>query len=306
MLKLKTFLRGSRLGWLVGLHVVSLASLSAFPPAPFHTLYGMVRDENGQTLRVDGAQVVFYKNGTEFLRQTISEGSQLDQNYQIRLRMDMLRSGTLSYSGLANITGAAFSIGILLHNVVYYPIEMSTSRVVGKPGERVRLDLTLGIDSDGDGIPDAWEESQLYAGGIMPGANGWNLALLDRNGDFDGDGIPNWNEYIAGTYATDATDFLALEIKETLVSNVRLQFFSIYGKVYSLESSTDLQTWSAASIYLSTPEPVSVPPAEPGDPVVIPPVPAPQASLSATTTGIVDIYAASSGTSRTFYRLKVR
>lgn len=298
MPKLKTCLRAPRLGWFLVLHALSMTAMSAFPPAPFHTIYGMVRDENGQTLRIAGAQVVFYKNGTELLRQTISEGSNLDQNYQIRLRMDMLRSGTQSYSGLANNTGAAFTLGILLHNVVYYPIEMSTPRAVGHPGERVRLDLTLGIDSDGDGIPDAWEESQLYAGGILPGANGWDLSLLNRDGDFDGDGIPNWNEYIAGTYAADATDFLSLEIKETLASHVRLQFFSIYGKVYSLESSTDLQTWSAASVYLSEPEP--------DDPGSVPVSPAPQTSLSATTTGIVNIYAATSGTRRTFYRLTVR
>jgi len=30
------------------------ALLHAFPPAPFHTIYGMVRDENGQALRADG------------------------------------------------------------------------------------------------------------------------------------------------------------------------------------------------------------------------------------------------------------
>jgi hypothetical protein len=258
----------------------------------------MVRDENGQTLRVDGAQVVFYKNGIELLRQAISEGSQLDQNYQIRLRMDMLRSGTQTYSGLANSTGTAFTLGILLHNAIYYPIEMSAPRAVGKPGERVRLDLTLGIDSDGDGIPDAWEESQLYAGGIMPGSNGWDLSLLDRNGDFDGDGIPNWNEYIAGTYAADATDFLSLEIKESLTRHVRLQFFSIYGKVYSLESSSDLQAWRAASIYRRNPESTD------SDDLANPP--AAMTSLQATATGIIDIHAPSGNTGRTFYRLKVR
>ena len=30
---------------------------------------------------------------------------------------------------------------------------------LGKPSETTRLDLTLGEDSDGDGLPDAWERA---------------------------------------------------------------------------------------------------------------------------------------------------
>lgn len=276
----------------------------AFPPAPFHTIYGMVRDENGDALRVEGAEVVFYKGATEVLRQTIAEGALLDQNYQIRLRMDMQRPGTASYTSLAHSSGAAFSLGVVLHDIVYYPIEMSAPRAVGKPGERIRMDLTLGVDSDGDGIPDAWEQSQLYAGGVMPGENGWDLSLLDRDGDFDRDGIPNWNEYIAGTFAADPTDYLALQIIAPLATHSHLRFFSIYGKTYSLESSTDLQTWTPASLFLSNPEP---PPPDPEDYDPDPFVPpAAQASLRAADTDFVDIFAPADASGRTFYRLKVR
>jgi hypothetical protein len=152
----------------------------------------MVRDENGQALDVEGAQVVFYKSGVEVMRSDVQTTNLLDQNYQLRLRMDMQRPGTSSYTNLANTSGLSFSLGVILHDVVYYPIEMSAPRPLGKPGQRVRLDLTLGVDSDGDGIPDAWEQSQLYAGGVVPGDNGWDLSLLNRDGDFDGDGTSNW------------------------------------------------------------------------------------------------------------------
>lgn len=64
------------------------AALVAFPPAPYHTIYGMVRDENGNALRVNGAEVVLYRNDTVFLRQPIQEMFEFDRNYQIRLRMD--------------------------------------------------------------------------------------------------------------------------------------------------------------------------------------------------------------------------
>ena len=280
------------------------ARVHAFPPAPFLTLYGMIRDEQGQALQIEGAQVVFYQNGVEALRETIRSTSLLDQNYQIRLRMDMQRPGTRTYSDLATAPGTAFTLGVVIHDIVYLPIEMSTSRTTGKPGERLRLDLTLGVDSDGDGIPDSWEESQLYAGGVPPGETGWDLALISRDGDFDGDGVSNWAEYIAGTFATDPTDYLALQIIAPLQQHAQLRFFALYGKVYSLEKSVDLQTWTPTDLYLRSPEP---PPTDPdnADPAPFVP-PAAQASLRGETTGFVDVYAPSDASGRTFYRLKVR
>lgn len=305
-----------RCGLAVFLLSVSCLALHAFPPAPFYTLHGMVRDENGQTLRVDGAKVSFYKDTTELFSETIKESTQPDQNYQLRLRMDMLRSGTKSYSDLANTTGTAFSLRIVMHDVAYLPIEMSSPRVIGKPGERTRLDLTLGVDSDGDGIPDAWEQSQLFAGGITPGQNGWDLSLLDRDGDFDGDGISNWNEYIAGTYATDPTHFLSVRSLVKFPESVRLGFYSIYGRRYSLETSTDLKTWSPASLYLSNPAPLNgsgpVDPDKPPPPPELPTdkyhpdaPPVAETSLLATGSELVNIYAAA-GAKPVFYRLKVR
>lgn len=287
----------ARLGALA-LALLAAPASHAFPPAPFNTLYGMVRDENGNTLRVEGAQIVFYRDGAEQLREPLTETSRLDQNYEIRLRMDMARLGTRTYTNLAHAAGSAFTLGIILNDIVYYPIEMSSPHTVGNPGERVRLDLTLGVDSDGDGIPDAWEQSQLYAGGVAPGADGWDLSLITRDGDFDGDGVSNWREYIAGTYATDATDYLSLQIIRTGQTHALLRFFAIYGKVYDLESSTDLATWTSASVYLRDPESTD------SDDIANPP--APQASVRAADTNFLDLYAPTGASGRTFYRLKVR
>jgi hypothetical protein len=191
---------------------LSIPLAHAFPPAPYFTLYGTVRDDQGQRIHAAGAVVIFYKDGVEKLRQNILESDLLDQNDQIRLRMDMQRGGSVSYSDLANAAGSSFSLAVLLNNIAYTPLEMSVTRTVGQPGQRVRLDLTLGVDSDGDGLPDAWEQSQLFAAGISPGPAGWDLSLIDRNGDFDRDGVSNWAEYVAGTFATDPTDYLSLQI----------------------------------------------------------------------------------------------
>ena len=282
----------------LGFMALLTSRTTAFPPAPYYTLFGMVRDENGQSLRVEGAEVVFYKGSSEVLRTSILKAGRYEQNYQIRLAMDMLRPGTTSYNDRAAITGTGFTLGVVLNNVVYYPIEMSTSRLVGKPGQRVRLDLNLGVDSDGDGIPDAWEQSQLYAGGISPVDDEWNLGLIDRNGDFDRDGISNWDEYVAGTFAADPTSYLSLRITETLESNVRLRFFGNFGKVYSLESSSDLKTWSPTGMFLRNPESTD------SDDIANPPTE--QEFLDATATDFVDIYAPTGAAGSKYYRLKVR
>ena len=286
----------------IGLACIScLPALWAFPPAPFQTLHGMVRDEYGKVLKVDGASVVFSKDGKQLLRVPIESGSLLNQNYQIRLRMDMQRIGTVKYNDLAQNPGQQFTLAVRINDILYQPLEMSNPPTVGKPGERTRLNLTLGVDSDGDGIPDAWKISQLSAAGIMPDENGWRFDLLLRDGDFDGDGISNYTEYIAGTYATDSSDYLSLKLVEKQPRSVRLSFYSIIGKTYSLEASSDTKNWVQVSHYTSNPEPTVV---SEGDAPAAAPVP--QFSYEATNTHAVEIFSGLRSDTQTFYRLQVR
>jgi len=48
---------------------------SAFPPAPYYTLYGMVRDQVGQTLTSEGAEVVLLKGAASVAPAPISASS---------------------------------------------------------------------------------------------------------------------------------------------------------------------------------------------------------------------------------------
>ena len=264
----------------------------AFPPAPYYTIYGDVRDEYGMLLPAEGTSVVMYQGGVEKMREALTAGNGADYNYQLRMRIDMGRSLTSSYSSLVVSAASAYTLTIKVGGTDYYPIEITArTPLVGAAASRVRLDLTLGVDSDHDGLPDAWEESQLYQGGYLPGPEGWDLSLMDRNGDLDKDGLSNGTEYIAGTYAGDATSTINLAIKEKIGENVRLETFALYGKSYTIEATTDLKTW--APILFSTADPAGAAPA------------AFQESLVATTTGIASLYA--KGTSATtFYRLRIR
>ena len=223
-----------------------LSSLTAlaFPPAPYYTLYGVVRDQVGQTVTAEGAQVILLKGGVEVGRTPITS-SQIDRNYELNMRLDQNRSGTKFYTEKAVAAGGIFSLMVSMDGALFYPIEVAGTLTTGKGGERVKLDLTLGQDKDKDGLPDVWEEWQLSQAGLFPDENGeWDLSLIDSNGDFDQDGQSNRLEYIAGTFAGDATETFGLTIKEKLEGSVRLEFFGITGKAYTIESSTDGKTWT--------------------------------------------------------------
>jgi len=63
--------------------------------------------------------------------------------------------------------------------------------------------------------------------------------LADLNADPDGDGIPNWKEYLDGTDPTQ----LRLRVQQavdTAKNTFRFQWFGLPGQKYTLECSSDL------------------------------------------------------------------
>ncbi|QJE96925.1 hypothetical protein [Luteolibacter luteus] len=272
----------------MGFLLVGVTPALAFPPAPPYTLYGTVRDQVGQTISADGAVVILFKGSQELGRTPINSGARLDQNYELNVRIDQNRGGTSLYSEKALEAQGAFSMAVDIGGARYYPIEVAGTLTAGKGGERVRLDLTLGQDSDGDGLPDVWEQWQLYQAGKDPDENGnWPIGLIDKDGDLDGDGTSNWLEYLAGTFAGDATERFALDIKEKTASSVRFGFYAITGKTYTIETSTDAKTWTRI--------PFSV-----GQPV------AGTQSWRAAEVGVVSAFSAAGSSTRQLYRLTVR
>jgi hypothetical protein len=265
-----------------------VSALQAFPPAPYYTLFGLVRDQVGQTLDVEGATLILLKDGLEIGRTPINSDLQLDQNYELKIRIDANRSGTDPYSQKALAAQGVFSLVVEMNGARFYPIETSGTLTAGKGAERVRLDLNLGEDLDGDGLPDIWEQWQLYQAGRLPDGNGeWDLSLIDRNGDFDRDGQSNWMEYVAGTFAGDATERFELKIKEKTATGVRFEFYGITGKTYTMERSTDAQTWSPLAFAIGAPA-------------------AGNAAYRATDVGILSAFATPAATPKEFYRLSVR
>jgi len=62
--------------------LVAGSTAMAFAPVPYYTLYGIVRDQVGQTIMAQRAENVLLKGGVG-VRRTPSTSSQFDQNYQL-------------------------------------------------------------------------------------------------------------------------------------------------------------------------------------------------------------------------------
>lgn len=263
------------------------SSLHAFPPAPFYTIYGVVRDQVGATLQADGAEIILLRDNVEIGRTPVFKDFQPDWNYELRIRVDQNRAASRIYSTKAVVTQGLYSLKVTMNGQDFYPIEASGTLRAGNGGERVRLDLNLGIDANRDGLPDAWQEWMLYQAGRRPGTAGWDIALITKNGDFDGDGTSNYLEYLAGTFAGDASERFELKFVTKTATQVRFEFFAITGKIYAIEESADLKTWTRI-------------------PLATTPTGTPATYYRATAVDILPAYvAAVPGVSR-FYRLTVR
>ena len=228
-------------------------AVQAFPPAPYYTIYGTVRDEIGNVLTAEDAQIVLIKGAEVVLRTPVTGTTLADQNYELRIPIDMLRTSTTLYRDEAVIARNGFTMAVEFGGQRFYPLAVAGSLTAGGGSERDRFDFTIGIDSDGDDLPDLWEEYQLSICNIPPGPNGYDLNLLSRDGDIDRDGQTNYQEYLAGTYACDSSDYLSLTIIEKKPGMAKLSFKSVPGKTYRIERTTNLVTWSKVPFSVGIP-----------------------------------------------------
>jgi len=95
--------------------------------------------------------------------------------------------------------------------------------------QNVTVVLALANDSDGDGIPNAYET-----------ANGLNPAVNDATLDLDGDGMSNLAEYRAGTSPNDSANVLRLPAVVFAMGNVQLILPAVTGRTYRVEYADEL------------------------------------------------------------------
>lgn len=113
----------------------------------------------------------------------------------------------------------------------------------GRPNSLLPADQ----DTDGDGMPDAWES-----------AHGLRLEdAADARLDADGDGLTNLEEFLAGTDPQDEKSTLAIEAVTLSGGNLRLRFQAVAGKRYTVQVRASLMSRDWQPLADVGPEPVT-------------------------------------------------
>ena len=201
-------------------------------PQPMCIFYGQAKNGFGWPY-TSSADVVLRVGTNEYARSTISGSLKPGVNFALYVHLDD-GNGT-AYSPHALHSGDSIKIIVIDEYGEKTIMETNAIPAVGQPGETILVNVTAGTDSDHDGLPDEWEKKLLESG--------TQTSILDihPNDDFDGDGVSNWKEYLAGTIAYMANDYFFIENQEiTPNGRLRLEYLSVPGKIYWVESTTNL------------------------------------------------------------------
>ena len=136
-----------------------------------------------------------------------------------------------STTSIATITTDKTQCFLVLTNVspaMAGTYSVTVGNILGNARQTPSAILSVVVDTDGDGIPDAWESSF-----------GLNPSLADGALDPDGDGMSNLEEYQSGTDPLDAASRLTLQLNVQQFQPL-LEFLARSNRTYSLQYSEDL------------------------------------------------------------------
>ena len=212
-------------------------------PEPSLTLYGVVLNKiNGATTRLTHGEIRWtFKplNGGAWVTVTNQLVNINDQfSYMIQVPCESEVVGFTISPNVLKVPTAPASVDratVLINTqaVTFANAAQATMNLGAYERGRVeRVDLQVGIapvDSDGDGLPDDWE--QTHFGSLAQ--NG--------SGDADSDGVSNLEEYQAGTDPTDPQSLFAiLRVGAHPQGGVEIRWSSMADKSYIVERSGNL------------------------------------------------------------------
>lgn len=225
--------------------VLGVASgLMAGPPVPSFSIYGSVRDVDGRPLASGEAYLSVLNSAELEITRTPSDpaiGTGI--NYELAMPMDSGIDGE-RYKPNSLRTGEAFSVRVLIDNESYVPSAAGVaSFAAGTPGTASKYDLTLGEDTDKDGLPDDWERAYL-----LDNVQFTDISQINPGDDPDGDGLTNFQEFLAGTNPFDPSSLVEFEIVNKRNGYVQLSFPAERGRSYLFMSSVNLKDWAVQRV----------------------------------------------------------
>lgn len=219
----------------VFLLIAALAPVSrAIPPLPSFRYYGLLTDEYGWPVTLDkDTEIVLRVETNECARFTANEQLGDGINYILEVPVDYAKS--MRYASYAARTGDTATISVYRGGEFQPLMNTSSVPVVGAAGDAVRLNLGMGTDEDRDGMSDLWETQLII----------WNsdgrfsdVSEVLPGDDFDGDGVPNIDEFNAGTAPELAGDvFQVYKWMLTADNLLAVRFLTVQGTTYEIQSA---------------------------------------------------------------------
>ena len=173
--------------WLLAIvssFVIGHSSLPCFAalPEPYNLIYGTIEMDGHIVTAADTTVIIEARRlptGATIARYVMGSQSSASNYYALKIRLESPAPDDIMQ---AAETGTTLYLTVLKGAMVKNQLEYD----MGERGAVKRLDFG-NIDTDGDGLPDGWEQAYLF--GLQSGAED----------DPDGDGVNNREEYRLGT-----------------------------------------------------------------------------------------------------------
>ncbi len=204
-----------------------------------------------------------YSQGQRF-NITVSAGPGGSASYT-RADINKLTSGSLNYDLWLRIPAGQVPVMIVTNGAYYVPspanYDITTGRVhiqgpmTGVSGANFVV-VTYGNDSyENDGLPDYWQIQY----GLNPLDNGSINPNNGPNGDPDGDGMSNLQEYLAGTDPTNSTSYLHIISVKPQGNDVVVTWTTGGGKTNMLQYAPGAGDGSYSNNYVDIPPQIILP-----------------------------------------------
>ena len=184
------------------------------------------------------ADVIMRSGTNEIARHTINGSLEPGVNFALYVSLD---DGTddKPYSDIAVEPGDTVTIVVRDADGEHNIMSTNALPVPEYPGQVIMVNVTAGVDSDHDGLSDAWEQ-EIVDLSTNPAIT--SIEDVKPGDDYDGDGASNWEEYRSGNFAFLDYDYLFIEHLLFVGGRMELELLSVPGKAYTVECATNIMS----------------------------------------------------------------